>query len=158
MQENEKNTTGKLRMRRTFQRLLNQEFFFGSRVAVFFKRPSLKYWLLCPFFYEEATCKSSTVKWLLYTVKAIPSKDYFTHLILKNARKRCWVISPNYHVSHPRHFCAIGDIFAQRYDAPCYWLWDACHMAGVCWESRCEGLCSKECLRYRLEQSARKLS
>ncbi len=54
----------------------------------FLKRPfSLKYWLLCPFFYEEATCKSSTVKGLLYAAKAVPSMDYFMHLTLKNARK-----------------------------------------------------------------------
>ncbi len=56
----------------------------------FLKRPVLlKYWLLSPFFYKEATCKSSTVKGLLYTAKAVPSKDYFTHLTLKNARKGC---------------------------------------------------------------------
>jgi hypothetical protein len=54
----------------------------------FLKRPiSLKYWLLCPFFYEEATCKSSIVKGLLYAAKAVPSKDYFMHLTLKNTRK-----------------------------------------------------------------------
>jgi hypothetical protein len=36
----------------------------------FLKRPvSLKYWLLCPFFYKEATCKSSTIKGLLYAAK-----------------------------------------------------------------------------------------
>ncbi len=46
----------------------------------FLKRPVLlKYWLLCPFFYKEATCKSSTVKGLLYAAKAVPSKDYFTY-------------------------------------------------------------------------------
>jgi hypothetical protein len=54
----------------------------------FLKRPvSLKYWLLRPFFYEEATCKSSTVKGLLYAAKAVPSKDYFTHPTLTNAKK-----------------------------------------------------------------------
>jgi hypothetical protein len=54
----------------------------------FLKRPiSLKYWLLCPFFYKEATCKSSTVKEILYAAKAVPSKNYFTHLTLKNVRK-----------------------------------------------------------------------
>jgi hypothetical protein len=54
----------------------------------FLKRPVLlKYWLLRPFFYKEATCKNSTVKGLLYTAKAVPSKDYFMHLTLINARK-----------------------------------------------------------------------
>jgi hypothetical protein len=53
----------------------------------FLKKPVLlKYWLLRPFFYKEATCKSSTIKGLLYAVKAVPSKDYFTHLTLINAR------------------------------------------------------------------------
>jgi hypothetical protein len=56
----------------------------------FLKRPILlKYLLLCPFFYKESTCKNSTVKGLLYAAKAVPSKDYFMHLTLKNGRKGC---------------------------------------------------------------------
>ncbi len=47
----------------------------------------MKYWLLRPFFYEKATSKSSTIKGLLYAAKAVPSKDYFMHLTLKNVRK-----------------------------------------------------------------------
>ncbi len=40
----------------------------------FLKRPILlKYWLLRPFFYKEATCESSTIKGLLYAAKAVPS-------------------------------------------------------------------------------------
>jgi hypothetical protein len=125
----------------------------------FLKRPvSLKYCLLRPFFYKEATCKSSTIKGPLYPAKAVPSKDYFTHLTLKNARKGHWVISPNYRASHPQRFCAVGDVFAQRNDIPWDWLWDACHMAGVRWGSRCKGFCSEEGPHYCLEQSARKLS
>jgi hypothetical protein len=58
------------------------------------------------------------------------------HLTLKIARKGCWVIGPDYRVSHPRCICAAGDVVAQRYDVLCDWLWDACHMAGVHWESR----------------------
>ncbi len=54
----------------------------------FLKRPILlKYWLLHPFFYKEATCESSTIKGLLYTAKAVPSKDYFMHLTLKKRKK-----------------------------------------------------------------------
>jgi hypothetical protein len=127
----------------------------------FLKRPVLlKYWLLRPFFLKEATCKSSTVKGLLYAAKAVPPKDYFTftHLTLKNARKGRWVISPNYRVSHPRRFCAVGDVVAQRYDVLWVWLWDACHMAGVHWGSPYEGFRSKEGPHYCLEQSAKKLS
>ncbi len=97
----------------------------------FCKRPvSLKYWLLCPFFFKETTCKSSTVKGLLYTAKAVSSKDYFMHLTLKNVKKGRWVISPNYCASHPWHYCAVEDVVAQRYDVLWDWLWDACHMAG----------------------------
>jgi hypothetical protein len=39
-QENEKITTNKLRTRTIFQRVLNQEFFFGSQVAAFSREPS----------------------------------------------------------------------------------------------------------------------
>ncbi len=98
----------------------------------FLKRPiSWSIGSYVPFFYKEATCKSSTIKGLLYAAKAVPSKDYFTHLTLKNARKGRWVISPEYCASHPRRFCAVGDIVAQGYDIPLGWLWDARHMAGV---------------------------
>jgi hypothetical protein len=61
-------------------------FWFTS--SSFLKRPVLlKYWLLRPFFYKEATWESSTVKGLLYAAKAVPSKDYFTHLTLKKCKK-----------------------------------------------------------------------
>ncbi len=143
-----------------FSHVLNQEFlFFGSRVAGFASNPScLKYWLLRPFFYEDITCEGSTGKGLPYAAKAIPSKDYFTHLTLTNARKGRWVISPDYRVSHPRRSCAVMEVVAQRYDVLCDWLWDACHMAGVCWGSCWEAFCSKEGPHYCLERSVRKLS
>ncbi len=159
MQENEEMTSDELCARTTFHVSSTKNSFFGPRVVGFASNPShLKYWLLCPFFYKEATCKGSIVKGLPYPAKTVPSKDYFTHLTLTNARKGCWAISPNYRASHPWCFCAVGDIVAQRYDVLCDWLWDACHMAGVRWGSRCEGFCSKEGPHYRLEQSARKLS
>ncbi len=151
MWENEKITINKLRTRTTFQRFLNQEFFIGSWVAVFSRDPSC--WSIgsyVPF--------STRKQGLLYAAKAVPSKDYFTHLALKNARKGCWVISPDYCASHPWRFCAVGDVVVQRYDVLRDWLWDACHMAGIRWWSCCEGFCSKEEPHYRLEQSARKLS
>ncbi len=133
-----------------------QRYFFWFTSSHFLKRPVLlKYWLLRPFFYKEATCKSSTVKGLHYAAKAVPSKDYFMHLTLKNTRKGCWVISPDYHASHLRCFCAVGDVVTQRYDVLRDLLWDACHMAGVRWGSRCEGFYSEEDLHYCLEQSVR---
>ncbi len=96
-----------------------------------------------------------TVKALLYAAKAVPSKDYLTNLTLKKARKGRWVISPDYRASHPWCFCAIGDVVAQRYDILWDLLWDACHMAGVQWGSRCEGFCSDKGPHYCLEQSMR---
>ncbi len=143
-----------------FSCVLNQEFlFFGSWVAVFTSNPScLKYWLLHFLFYKEAMCKGSSGKGLLYAVKAVQWKDYFMHLILTIVIKGCWVISPNYRVSHPWCFCAVGDVVAQRYDVLCDWLQDACHMAGVCWRSHCKGFRSKESPHYCFEQSTRKLS
>jgi hypothetical protein len=159
MQENKGMTTDKLRTRTTFHMSSAKNSFFGSRVADFASNPScLKYWLLRHFFYKKATCKGGTIKGLPYPAKAVPSKDYFTHLTLTIARKGRWVISPKYRASHPRHFCAVGDVFAQRYDVLCDWLWLACHMAGVRWGSRCKGFCSKEGLHYCIEQSTRKLS
>jgi hypothetical protein len=119
--------------------------FFGSRVAGFASNLScLKYWLLHPFFYEEAICKGSTGKGLPYAAKAVPAKDYFTHLTLIIARKGRWVISPNYRASHPWCFCAVGDVVTQRYDVLHDWLWDACHMAGVCWGSHCEAFVARK--------------
>jgi hypothetical protein len=64
--ENKKNSTNKLRMRTTFQRFLNQDFFFGSWVAVFSRDPSR--WSIgsyVPF----STRKPHA--------KAVPKKDYF---------------------------------------------------------------------------------
>jgi hypothetical protein len=52
----------------------------------------------------------------------------------------------------------LGMTFAQRYDVPWDWLWDACHMAGIRWGFCCKGFCSKEGPHYRFEQSARKLA
>ncbi len=157
--ENEEMTTNKLRTRTTFHVSSTKNSFFGSWVADFASNPScLKYWLLRPFFYKEATCKGSIVKGLPYPAKAVPSKDSFMHLTLTNARKGRWAISPNYCTSHQRCFCAVGDVVAQRYDVLRDWLWDACHMAGVRQGSCCEAFCSEEGLHYCLERSARKLS
>ncbi len=49
----------------------------------------------------------------------------------------------------------LGSTVTQRYDVSRDWLWDACHLARVCWGTRCKGFCSKEGLHYRIEQSMR---
>ncbi len=152
-------TTNELPTRTTFHVSSTNNSFVGSWVAGFASNLFwLKYWLLCPFFYEEATYEGSTVKGLPYPAKAVPSRDYFTHLTLTNARKGSWAISPDYRTSHPRRFCAVGDVVAQRYDILRDWLWDACNMAGVHWGSRCKGFRSKEGPHHCLEQSTRRLS
>jgi hypothetical protein len=72
-QENKEMTTNKLRTRTTFHVSSTKNSFFGSRVVGFASDPSLlKYWLLRAFFYEEATCKGSTVEELPYPAKAVP--------------------------------------------------------------------------------------
>jgi hypothetical protein len=38
-------------------------------------------------FYKKTKCKSSTIKGLLYAAKAVPLKDYFTHMTLKKREK-----------------------------------------------------------------------
>ncbi len=72
------------------------------------------------FFFEEATCESSTIIGLLYAHEAL--------------------------------------IVARRYDVPRDWLWDAWHIAGVRWGSRCKGFCSKEGLHYRFTWSTRNMT
>ncbi len=74
------------------------------------------------------------------------------HLTLIIARKGCWVISPNYRASHPRHFCAAGDVVAQKYDVLCDWLWDTCRMAGVHWGSRCEAFVARKARTIALSE------
>ncbi len=49
-------------------------------------------------------------------------------------------------------------IVARRYDVPWDWLWDACHMAGVRWGSRCDGFRSKEGPHYRFTRSVRNMT
>ncbi len=119
--ENEEIHTNELHTRTTFPvSSTKNSFFFGSPVVGLASNPSrLKYWLLRPFFCKEAICKGSPRKGLPYTAKAVPAKDYFTHLTLTIARKGRWVISPNYRASHPRRSCAVGDVVAKRYDVLC---------------------------------------
>ncbi len=65
-----------------------------------------------------------------------------------------WSAPTNVRHTHctPRQLGTTAD---WRYDVPWDWLWDACHMAGVHWGTRCKGFCSKEGPHYRIEQSAR---
>jgi hypothetical protein len=65
-----------------------------------------------------------------------------------------WLAPTNTRHTHcaPRQ---LGTTANRRYDVPRDWLWDACHMAGVCWGSRCEGFRSDKGPHYRIEQSAR---
>ncbi len=152
--ENKVMSSRELRPMRDFLQTHQQEpDFFGSRVTVFSRDPS--HWSIGSYvpFLQGSHMRKQHHEGLLWAAKAVPSKDYFTHLTLKKARKGRWVISPDYHTSHPRCFCAVGDVVAQRYDVLRDWLWDACHMAGVCWGSRCEGFWSKEGPHYALSKA-----
>jgi hypothetical protein len=66
---------------------LHQEFpFFGSQVFGLRSGPSrLKYWLLRDLVYKEAMWEGSSRDGLLYAAKAVPKKDYFTHLFSKSS-------------------------------------------------------------------------
>ncbi len=94
------------------------------------------------FFYKEATCKSSTIKGLLYAPD--PEKE-------RDAEWSAPTIVRHIHSAS----VPLGMTVDQRYDVPKDWLWDACHIAVVRWGFRCKGFCSKECPHYCSEQSAR---
>ncbi len=143
-----------------FSRVLNQESpFFGSRVEGFASNLScLKYWLLRLFFYEEAICEGSTEKGLPYAAKAVPAKDYFTHLTQIIARKGRWVISPNYRAYHPLALLCCWGCSCSKIWRPS-WLTLRCMPYGRgTLRISLQSICSKEGPYYRLEQSARKLS
>ncbi len=73
-----------------------------------------------------------------------------------NTQKRDVEQSAPIHTCHTH--CAssqLGTTASQRSDVPRDWLWEACHMARVCWGTRCEGFCSKEGPHYWMERSAR---
>ncbi len=60
-------------------------------------------------------------------------------------------------IAHHIHgaYVPLGMTVARRYVVPWDWLWDACHMAGVHWGTRCKGYRSKEGPHYCFEQSGR---
>ncbi len=123
-----------------FSHVLNQEFFFWFTSSGFCKQPIL-FEVLAPTSlflwgshmqreYRNRTTlrsKSSTIKGLLYA----PDPDKRKKGMLSDQPWLSRVTS--------MALCAVGDIVAQRYDVLCDWLWDACHMAGVRWGSRCKG-------------------
>ncbi len=142
-----------------FSRVLNQEFFFWFTSSRFHKQP-ISFEVLAPAShflqgshvrrqYRKRTTlrsKSSTIKRLLYA----PDPD--------NCKKETLSDQPQLsRVTSTALLCCWG-LVTQRYDVLWEWLWDACHMAGVRWGSRCEGFRSEEGPHYCLEQSAWKLS
>jgi hypothetical protein len=77
------------------------------------------------------------------------------HLILKNARKGRWVISPDNCASHPWHFCAVGDNSCLKIWRPSGLTLRHIHMTGVRWGTRCKGFLHEEYLQYCFEQKVR---
>jgi hypothetical protein len=157
--EKAKNHTDELRTRATFHMSSTKNSFFRFTSSGVHKQPVLFEVLAHAFFilrgshvqrqYRKRTTlrsKSSTIKGLLYA----PDPH--------NCKKGTLSDQPQLSCISSTALCAVGDKVAQRYDVLCDWLWDACHMAGVRWRSRCEGFCSEEGPHYRFKQSARKLS
>jgi hypothetical protein len=66
-----------------------------------------------------------------------------------------WAITPDSRMSHQLHSHAFGSYSRSKYDFLREWFQEACHLARVRWEARCEGFCSKEGPHYRLEQKVR---
>jgi hypothetical protein len=153
MQENKESHYDELRMRVTFQVSSTKIFFLFTSSGVHMRSVLCEVLAPASLFYEEAMCKGSTRNRLPYAAKAVPQKDHFMHLTLTIVRKGRWVIGPNYCASHPWRFCTVGDVVAQRYDVLCDWLWDACHMAGVCWESHCEGFVARKARTIALSEA-----
>ncbi len=132
--------------------------------------------------HENLPCEAQRPKCCLYETPyyvAAPVRetgDVITHLqepeLFFGSRVMCFSRDPSFYSTgsyvpfHKEATCESSTfkgplhthetlIVARRYDVPQDWLWDACHMAGVHWGSRCEGFCSKEGPHYRFEQSAR---
>jgi hypothetical protein len=117
--------------------------FFWFTSNAFLKRPVLVNWrLLRPFSMKKPHAK------------AVPRKDFFTHLRTLETRERDaeWLA-----LTIARHIhgasVPLGMTVAQKYDVPRDWLWDLRHMAGIRLGSRCKGISSKEGPHYCFEQS-----
>ncbi len=123
---------------------LQEPEFFWFMSNEFLKRPVLLNWrLLRPF----STRKPQE--------KVVPRKDYLITQPRKMQERNTEWSAPTIACHIHSAYVPLGTTVAWRYDVPWDWLWDACHMAGVHWGTRCKGFCSKEGLHYRFEQSAR---
>ncbi len=87
----------------SFRCTYKNQIFFGLQVMAFSRDPSQ--WCIGSY----VPFQQGSHKWKQYHQGLLYAPDP------ENAKERCWVISPDYRVSHPRHFCAAGDAAAQRY-------------------------------------------
>ena len=58
-------------------------------------------------------------------------------------------------IAHHIHSASepLGTTVAWRYDVPWDWLWDACHMARVCWGTRCKRFSARNACTIALSKS-----
>ncbi len=100
--------------------------------------------------YLKRLCKQ-TLLWLVVMKKSLRNPEEQA-----DHKKRDVEQSALTHVRHTH--CAsseLGTTANRRCDVPRDWLWEACHMARICWGTRCKRFCSKECPHYWMEWSAR---
>ncbi len=152
--------------------------FFGSRVRRFVRDPSRHVktptWNFYREIYEQRWYKNR----LIIAFFEESCKEYLKHLCKQTP---LWPVlmrksfrKPEEHADHrkrdieqsaPTHahhtHCTssqLGTTANRKCDVPWDWLWEACHMARVCWENRCGGFCrfcSKEVLHCQIEWSTR---
>ncbi len=141
--------------------LQEPEFFFVSQVMHAQERPSSVrdwHWLFCKP-RKSISCRS--LHWA--------SQEQVGSRVCVSPETRLIIVLAPMSLLHEEATCKSSTIngllyahetliVAQRCDGPRDWLWDACHMAGVCWGSCCEGFRSKEGPHYCFMRSARNMT
>ncbi len=150
-------------------------FVFGSRVTHFVRDPSHHIETPAWNFYEEIYKQRWYQNGLLTAFLEVSRKEYLKRLCkqtplwlvvmrksLRNPEEQADCKKRDVEKSAPTHarhtHCTssqLGTTADRRCDVPCDWLWEACHIARVCWGTRCERFRTKKGPHYWMEQSAR---
>ncbi len=100
--------------------------------------------------YLKRLCKQTPL-WLVIMRKSLRKPEEQA-----DRKKRDVEQSAPTHTRHTHCFSSqLGTTADRRCDVPWDWLWEAWHMARVCWQTRCKGFRSEEGLYYQMEQSVR---
>ncbi len=153
----------------------NQNFFWFTSDA-FLKRHVSSFWdSYVKFLQWDLRAKSGTQKDYLLRFLRSPTKTTFKCLykrtplwlgVMRKEPQEPWrtrkLWERDVEQSAPTHaphtHCAsrqLGTTANQRYYVSWDWLWDACQMARVHWETPCKGFCSEGGPHYQIDQSAR---